>query len=83
VNIKLESVLYLEYIVAYIPVARQGPRNKRDNSRCYANVRETRVCNRVTLGNGITQPVARQLQQLYYSNLNGGVSYVVHAEELS
>jgi hypothetical protein len=29
------------------------------------------------------QPVSRQLQQLDYKNGNGGVFYVVRAEELS
>jgi hypothetical protein len=38
---------------------------------------------RVTAGNGVMQPVTRQLQQLDYKNVNGDVFYVVHAEELS
>jgi hypothetical protein len=28
------------------------------------------------------QPTAKQLQKLGYNNGNGGVSYVIHAEEL-
>jgi hypothetical protein len=37
----------------------------------------------VTVGNGVMLPVARQLQQIDYNNGNGGVFYVVRAEELS
>jgi hypothetical protein len=37
----------------------------------------------VTVWNGVTQPVATQLQQLNYNNGNGDVFYVARAEELS
>jgi hypothetical protein len=54
--------------------------DKRDNNRCYV----TRLYNnRVTVGNGVMQPVTRQLQQLDYRNGNGDVFYVARAEELS
>jgi hypothetical protein len=47
------------YIVVYRPVVRQRPRDKqRDNSRCYATARQTII----TVGNGVIEPVARQLQ---------------------
>jgi hypothetical protein len=36
-----------------------------------------------TVGNGVTQPAASQLQQLYYNNGNWGVFYSVLAKELS
>jgi hypothetical protein len=38
---------------------------------------------RAAVGNGVMQPIARQLQHLDYNNGNGGVFYVVRAEELS
>jgi hypothetical protein len=36
-----------------------------------------------TVGNGVMQPVARQLQQLDYNKRNMGVFYVVLAQEFS
>jgi hypothetical protein len=70
--------------VVYKPIASQRPRNKRDNSRCFATAWETRLySNRDTVGNGVMQPIARQLQQLDYDDRNGGVFYVVRAKELS
>jgi hypothetical protein len=42
---------------------------------------ETRLYNNtVTFGNGVMQPVVRQLQQVGYNNGNVGVFYVVRAE---
>jgi hypothetical protein len=54
-------------------------------SRCFEkNILGTLLYNnRVTVGNGVMQPVVRQLQKLDYNNGNGGVFYVVLAEELS
>jgi hypothetical protein len=70
--------VYIKYIVAYRPVARQRPRNKQSESsgtRFYNN--------RITVGDGFREPVAGQLQQLDYKNGNGAVFYVIHAEKLS
>jgi hypothetical protein len=46
-------------------------------------LRNTPYNNRVTVGNGVMQPVARQLKQLNYNNGNGGDFCMVRAEELS
>jgi hypothetical protein len=59
--------------VVYRPAIRQRPRkNQRDNSRCYATARQTCLYNnRVTLRNGVMQPITRQLQRLDDNNGNG------------
>jgi hypothetical protein len=57
--------------VAYKPVARQRPKNK--ETRAVAVQRRCKHTLRTmfSVGNGVMQPVARQLQHLHFNNGNG------------
>jgi hypothetical protein len=59
-------------IVTYRPVAGQRPRNKHETTAVAMKQRSKHASTTiVTVGKGVMQPVANQMQHLDYSNSNG------------